>query len=363
MPSTPGWVNILSGGVPGAIAAYNFQTGQYWMQGNPSGGIFANSPAQYVAFADKHVAPVAANNLPISDLGLADWESSSNLVAYPNDFTNVAWTTTNMTAALNATGPDLVLNSASTLTATAGNATVKQAITQASTNEQASIFIKAGTVTGAVQMTIDNGATWTPVTVGTNWSQVSIPQQTLANPTFGLRIVNNGDSVQVWCAQVEPGLIGSGPTAPMPTGYSPRTANGVGAIVPIFPGQTATFLVKTAPMQSVTGSIGFLANHFLARGVTATTVKNTADDSTVLTATAGSGSLTVGNSKICLGLDANGRSLCFNGGTVVSDAHTILVGGILFTINSGPADGPKLSCVIWPSRLPDATLKTLSTLP
>lgn len=38
MPSTPGWVNVLAGGVPGAIAAYDFQTQQYWQQGNPSGG-------------------------------------------------------------------------------------------------------------------------------------------------------------------------------------------------------------------------------------------------------------------------------------------------------------------------------------
>ena len=42
MPSTPGWVNILAGGVPGVIAAYDFVNQLYWMQGNPSGGLTGN---------------------------------------------------------------------------------------------------------------------------------------------------------------------------------------------------------------------------------------------------------------------------------------------------------------------------------
>ena len=102
MTSTPGWVNTLAGGVPGAIAAYDFRNGQYWAQGNPSGGLSVSSAnTQYVIFSDGHVSPVAPGNLPVSDLGLAVWESSSNIVTASNDFTNAAWTLISMTAALN----------------------------------------------------------------------------------------------------------------------------------------------------------------------------------------------------------------------------------------------------------------------
>ena len=364
MPSTPGWVNVLAGGVPGVIAAYNFQTGQYWAQGNPSGRISVNSTTgQYVVWSDGHVSNAPAGNLPVSDLGLSNWEGSNNLVASPNDLTNAAWTKTNMTAALNATGPDLVLNSASTITATAGNATVTQAITQASTNEQASIFIRRVTGSGAVNMTIDNGATWTAVTVTSGWTQVSIPQQTLANPTFGLQIVTNGDAVAVWCAQVEPALSGTGPTGPMPSGNRTVCAVSMGALQ-FLPGTSGTILVKKGPFSRIGGillNIGFSA--FTIQGVTASTVKNTAVGGTILTATSGSGTFSSGDSKVCLAFDANGRSLVMSGGAVVSDAH-LVQGGVYPTIGTGiDTDGYVRNAVFWQSRLPNATLQTLSTLP
>jgi hypothetical protein len=43
MPSTPGWVNTLAGGVPGVIAAYDFINKLYWQLGNPSGGLIVAS--------------------------------------------------------------------------------------------------------------------------------------------------------------------------------------------------------------------------------------------------------------------------------------------------------------------------------
>jgi hypothetical protein len=65
-------------------------------------------------------------------LGLLVEEARTELTLYNRDFTNAAWTKSNMTTAKTATGPDGVTNSASTLTATAGNATALQAITSTS---------------------------------------------------------------------------------------------------------------------------------------------------------------------------------------------------------------------------------------
>lgn len=359
----PGWANVLAGGVPGAVGAYNFQTGQYWAQGNPSGGLqVASTTPQYVIFSSGLVAPVGAGSLPVSDLGLAVWEASSNLVTATNDFTNAAWTASSVTAALNATGPDGLANSASTLTATAGNATVTQAITHTSTNEQASIFMRALTVTGAIQLTVDNGATWHAVTPGLAWSQVSIPQQSLPNPTFGIRIVNSGDSVAVWCAQVEPGLLNPVPTAPMPTGYSPR-------VVPTISLVSGVTLEAIGSVLLNTSKTSFLASAFMLGGtikfepVSATQLKAVTGP-TGLFATLGSGALNTGAVQTAFGFDATGRSLVVNNGTLVSDTNvTAALGTVYFGSNglgSGAIDGYIQSAVFWPSRLSNATLQQLT---
>ena len=364
MTSPPGWVNTLSGGVPGAIAAYDFRNGMYWAAGTPSGGLSVTAPnTQYVMFSDGHVAPIAPGNLPVSDLGLSVWEPSSNLLTATNDFTNAAWTNSNMTAALNATGPDLVLNSASTLTATAGNATALQSVTHASSSQQASAFVKAVTVTGTINMTVDGGSTWHPITVGSGWTQVSIPQQTLANPSVGFQIVNSGDSIAVWCAQLESGLVGSAPTGPMPTGYTTRGLPIVQALG--VPSLTAfSILAATGALNGTTGYI-FEFNGLI--DATATTTTAFAGGFTI-TATLGSGSVRTG-CKRAYGRDTHGKSLAANGGAVVSDSHPGLIGltGFLSVIGSDDvslaANGYVTYAVIWPSRLPDATLQTLSTLP
>jgi hypothetical protein len=50
---------------------------------------------------------------------------------------------------------------------------------------------------------MDNGSTWTAVTVTSAWLPVEIPGQTLANPTVGIRIVTNADAVDVMWFQCE----------------------------------------------------------------------------------------------------------------------------------------------------------------
>lgn len=121
----------------------------------------------------------------------------TNYALWNRDLTNAAWTKTNCTAAKTATGPDGVGNSASTLTATAGNATCLQAITRASAQRITGCYIKRRTGSGVINVTQDNGATWAPVTVTSSWAPVAIAAATLANPTIGFQIVTNGDAIDI----------------------------------------------------------------------------------------------------------------------------------------------------------------------
>ena len=143
--------------------------------------------------------------------GLLIEESRTNIALWNRDLTNAAWTKTNVTAALNQTGIDGTANSASTITASAGNGTVLQAITLASSQRFQSTFTKRITGTGTVNMTTDGGATWTAITVTGSWARVSIPAQTVTNPSIGFQIVTNGDAIAVDYVQNENGAFATSP--------------------------------------------------------------------------------------------------------------------------------------------------------
>lgn len=140
--------------------------------------------------------------------------ASTNYMLWSRDLTNAAWTKTNITAALNQVGADGGANSASLLTATAGNGTCLQVITLTSRVLFQSAYIKRVTGTGTINMTMDNGATWTAVTPTAAWSKVRIPIQTLANPTIGFQIVTSGDAIAVDYCQSENQFYD---TSPIPT--------------------------------------------------------------------------------------------------------------------------------------------------
>lgn len=137
----------------------------------------------------------------------------TNVVLWNRDLTNAAWTKTNCTPLKDQTGVDGVANSASKITASAGNATCLQAIVLGSSARYQTAFLKMLFGSGTIQMTMDNGATWTTVTVTTDWTRVVIPTQTLANPTVGFRIVTSGNVLAVDLVQNENGNF---PTNPIP---------------------------------------------------------------------------------------------------------------------------------------------------
>lgn len=142
-----------------------------------------SSALTYIPTTTAAVYSLPRNHNPttLAALGVLVEEQRTNLCLYSDDFTNAAWVKSNLTAAKTATGPDGVANSASTLTATAANATARQDITSASAARITSMFVKRRTGTGAVTVSqgettgselVTNGgfATDTDWTKGTNWT-------------------------------------------------------------------------------------------------------------------------------------------------------------------------------------------------
>jgi hypothetical protein len=137
----------------------------------------------------------------------------TNLCLRNRDLPDAAWTKTDATATRTATGIDGVVDSASIVTATGGNATVLQAITSASNGRIFSAFVRRRTGTGTVEITQDNGSTWTAITLTSSFQRFVTARQTLTNPVVGFRVVTSGDEIDVDFCQSEIG--GSVPSSPV----------------------------------------------------------------------------------------------------------------------------------------------------
>ena len=153
--------------------------------------------------AGSNVARFDHDPITLESLGLFVEEARTNLCLWSRDFTNAAWVKTTMTAAKDETGEDGVANSASSLLATDANATALQTFTIAADNKVAAFSIKSLVGTLFVDITLDNGSTWTTKTISTSdWTRVWITQN-LANPVIGIRLQANTDKVAVDYAQLE----------------------------------------------------------------------------------------------------------------------------------------------------------------
>ncbi len=192
-----------------------------WTNTRASAGMAANNAGTWTDFATTTVR--------VTNRGALVEQSRINIVKHDNDQTNVLWVKSNMTAAKDQTGIDGVANGASSLLATAANATSLQTITTASAARMTSAFVKRLVGAGLVDMTTDGGTTWTPVipcdattALGKPECRVSIPVQTVTNPTVGLRLQTSGDKIAVAAAQSE---IGAPPSSPIFTTTANVTRN------------------------------------------------------------------------------------------------------------------------------------------
>lgn len=138
--------------------------------------------------------------------GLLVEEARTNYTLYSRNLTQAAWAKTTATATLNQVGIDGASNTASLFTATGVNA-IKQTITLTSNTVIASAYIKRVSGSGTVEFTQDNGTTWTPLTLTTNWQRFTLTAQTLTNPTVGFRLGTSGNSIAIDAAQLEIGSI------------------------------------------------------------------------------------------------------------------------------------------------------------
>lgn len=136
-------------------------------------------------------------------LGYLAEEARTNSCIQNRDFTNVAWTKTNITAAKDQTGIDGAANAASSLLATAGNGTCAQSITIAAVNRPFSVYVKRLVGTGNIDLAHD-GASFTTQSVANDgaWHRVTLAASQL-NPTLTIRLATNGDKIAVDYAALE----------------------------------------------------------------------------------------------------------------------------------------------------------------
>jgi hypothetical protein len=270
--------------------------------------------------------------------GILIEESRTNLALYCRDLTNAAWTKTNVTAAKDQTGIDGVANSASKITASAGNGTVLQSITLASSQRFQSAYVKRITGTGTVEMTTDGGSTWTAITVTASWAKVTIPAQTVTNPSVGFRIITNADAIAVDFVQNETGAFATSPIF--------TTSASVTRVADIIK-------LAGSALSTIGGAAGTVIQEYNLEGDTAATqyqiYGNTVsplyfDSSRVIKATNGTNILssavtaTVGTSiRAGLAWDGSGRSISANGSAAVTDANGF--GTIGSTVYDGSNNG------------------------
>jgi hypothetical protein len=186
----------------------------------------ARTSVKYVLNASGVLASVAANtpafefNTDGTYRGLLVEPAATNLALQSRDLTQAVWTATNATTSRTATGVDGTANTGTIVTATAGNATILQAITSASSARVFGARVRRRTGTGTVEITQDNGSTWTAITLTSTYQLFATASQTLTNPTAGFRIVASGDAIDVDFCQAETGAVA---TSPIPTAASTET--------------------------------------------------------------------------------------------------------------------------------------------
>jgi hypothetical protein len=313
----------------------------------------------YAENLDGSLTAFAPSTLRRTNKGILVEEGRTNVVLWASDLTNAAWTKTNCTAAQNQVGPDG--STVSSLAATAANGTCLQAITLVSSARFQSAYVKRITGAGAIQMTMDNGATWTAIVPTSAWTKLTIPTQTLANPTVGFRIVTSGDAIAVAFVQNENGIFA---TSPILTTVAAATRDVdvlqiTGAALAILQGANFTAQIAAGAVPNG-GSTKYVLGEAAGNRmlyVTLAGVINTYNGTTILTATAGLGSWNTDGNRVALARTAGGRTSAMNGGAAATDAG---VQPVPVTVQLGTAVVPVSAYIqrltLWNSALTGAEL-------
>jgi hypothetical protein len=306
--------------------------------------------------------------------GLLIEGSSSNIALHSRDFTQAAWSKTNITAALDVTGITGVANSASRLTATAGNGTALQTITSASALHVSSFFARRITGTGTVEITQDNGVTWTAITIIAAWQRFNVPAATVTNPVIGFRLGTNGDVIAVDVAQCE---VRPSPSSPIITTSAAVTrANEPASITtlsPWFNPTEGTMFVECLPIDAaqtanpfmITSGVSTNEYRFRFSGSTfGAAIQDSVGGVTFSYTPATSGNIIY---KGALAYAANNSAAAVNGVASATDTTVTLPTGLnvarIGVGTNGVAsfmNGWISRIAYYPSRLSNATLQALT---
>jgi hypothetical protein len=142
-------------------------------------------------------------------LGLLLEPERTNVVLHSRDGTQSAWTKSNATATKTATGLDGTANSATRLTATGANGSMLQTITTPSSTNRFSIYARR--VSGSSQISLIVAGSPTNITLTTAWARFDVTNSGGSTTSFGIKIANSGDVIEVDCAQYEVGAYASSP--------------------------------------------------------------------------------------------------------------------------------------------------------
>lgn len=351
------WLPTVGGVAPTIFADFTTEGGSnhYWFNGvqyagftawnTAIGGTFARaSTATYTKSGVVQTALSGATRFPTdgsgNPLGLRLTGAQTELCIQNRDLTQAAWTATTATVAKDQTGADGTATSASSILATAGNATVLQSITSTSQNRITGAWVKRLIGTGVINMTQDNGGTLTPIAVTATWTFFSIPQATTTNPILGFQIVTNGDKIAVDFVSHRAGA-GIGFISDVIATTTVTVATAIDSYsFPFAGGSAFTAMMKVNGLGITNGVNGALldsgqnvADIILYSPAANTQVLRTLNQTTILSGALLAGDVS-GTNKVALSGSGSGRAISTNGTAAVTDAN-ILVGTAVTSVFVG----------------------------
>lgn len=184
-----------------------------------STGTYINSQG-YVASAGNNVPRFTYDPVTLAPLGLLIEGSANNLLYWSETFGTSGATknwsfTGSPTLVSTATSPR---NDATALriTSTSGAATVLQDMGVAAATRTFSIWVRRVSGTGTINYTLTGTSGWTPFTITSTWTRYVWSGST---NHVGIQITTNGDSIEIWGAQVEDPTqtAGTGASSYIPT--------------------------------------------------------------------------------------------------------------------------------------------------